>query len=116
MNEELILAAMNLFDSAEKWNSFCELMNKNDQIQRRWWKNLQTVVYQREMKNPHPEWDIHIWNDSDIKWYIKGESPNSLVIHFWSDGFRLYSDYGDLDPVKVTKLMRYKVRYTEKLF
>lgn len=106
MNEELTLVAMDLFDSADKWTSFCELMNKSEKIQEKWWKKLQTEVYQREMKNPTPGWNISIYYDWDIRWYIQGESENSLAIHFWQDGLRLYSNYGDLDIVKVNDLIK----------
>lgn len=82
MNEELVLKAMTLFDTPDKWNAFCELMNKNGLIQEKWWKNLQTEVYQREMKEPTIDWDIHIWNNWDIMWFIKGESTRSLAVHF----------------------------------
>jgi hypothetical protein len=46
MNEELTLSAMNLFDSADKWNSFCELVNVNVDIQNRWWSKLQKDLQQ----------------------------------------------------------------------
>jgi len=105
MNEEIIRSAMNLFDSADKWNSFCELINKNGEIQNRWWKLLQTEIYQREKKNSNPDWDIYIWNNWDIIWHIKGESHKTLAIHFWGDGFRVFSDYGDLDVEKVNKIL-----------
>lgn len=106
MNEELILTAMNLFDSPDKWNSFCELMNRNVEIQGRWWKKLQTEVYQREKKSPNHNWEIHIWNNWDIMWHINGESNKSLAIHFCGDTFRLFSNFGDLDSVKVVELTR----------
>lgn len=105
MNEELILSAMNLFDSADKWNAFCELMGRNGEIQNRWWKKLQLEVYQREKSNPTPDWDIYIWNQWDIRWFIKGESNTSLAVHFWGDVFRVFSNYGDLDINKVNSLL-----------
>ncbi|MCO6492670.1 MAG: hypothetical protein J5I98_29905 [Phaeodactylibacter sp.] len=105
MNEELILKAMDLFDSADKWNSFCELMSKDQEIQNRWWKRLQTEVYQRENTQPNPDWAIHKWNAWDIRWYIKGESENSLAVHFWGDRFRVFANYGALDLHKVNKLL-----------
>lgn len=106
MNEELTLAAMNLFDSADKWTSFCELMNKSDDIQNKWWKKLQTEVYQRELKNPTHDWEVYIWNEWDIMWYIQGESNKSLAVHFWGDAFRLVSGFGDLDIFKVNDLIK----------
>lgn len=106
MNEELLLTAMNLFDSPEKWSSFIELMNRNGEIQNRWWKKLQAEVYQREKQNSNPEWEIHIWNNWDIMWYLKGESNKSLAIHFWGDGFRVFSNYGDLDALTVNKITK----------
>lgn len=106
MNEELLITAMNLFDSADKWNSFCELMNRNGEIQNRWWKKLQTEVYQREKKVTNPDWDIVIWNNWDIGWYIKGESDKSLAIHFWGDNFRVFCSYGELDINKVTEILK----------
>lgn len=105
MNEELILSAMNLFDSPDKWQSFWELVDRKEAIQNRWWKKLQMEVYQREKMNPNPDWELHIWNDWDIRWYIKGASINSLVIHFWGEAFRVCSGYGELDPNKVNKLI-----------
>lgn len=106
MNEELLITAMNLFDSADKWNSFCELMNRNGDIQNRWWKKLQTEVYQREKKITNPDWDIFIWNHWDMGWYIKGETDKSLAIHFWGDNFRVYFNFGELDVNKVTQLLK----------
>jgi hypothetical protein len=108
MNEELLLAAMRLFDTPEKWNAFCELMNKNGEIQNRWWRKLQTEVYQRESGKQNLDWDIMIWGNWDIKWFIRGSELisnqyRSLVIHFWCDGFRVY--YGGLDIDKVNELL-----------
>ena len=106
MNEELLQQAMLLFDTAEKWNAFVELLNRNGEIQNRWWKSLQSTVYQRELKESNPDWDIYIWNNWDIKWFIKGESPNSLVIHFWGDTFRVFSNSGALEFNKVNELIK----------
>lgn len=106
MNEELLIKAMTLFDTPEKWNAFCELMNRNEAIQDKWWKKLQEEVYQREMKNPNPDWDIYIWNNWDIKWFIKGESNNSLAVHFWGDALRVFQNFGDLNIEKVKELLK----------
>lgn len=106
MNEELLQQAMLLFDTAEKWNAFVELLNRNGEIQTRWWKSLQNAVYQRELKESNPDWDIYIWNNSDIKWFIKGESPNSLVIHFSGEYFRTFSNAGALEFNKVNELIK----------
>jgi hypothetical protein len=106
MNEELIQRAMQLFDTADKWNSFCELINRNEDIQARWWKKLQLEVFNREQKNGNSDWDILIWGNWDIKWIIKGESQNSICVHFWCDGFRVFYNYGDLDIDKVNELLK----------
>ncbi len=97
---------MDLFDSPDKWNSFCELMNRNGEIQNRWWKKLQTEVYQREKRNGNPDWDITIWNHWDMKWSIRNENPQSLMIHFYGDAFRLFSNAGYLDMSKVGELLK----------
>jgi hypothetical protein len=106
MNEELLQKAMQLFDTSEKWISFCELINRNGDIQRRWWKKLQSEVYQREQKNGISDWDIFIWNDWDIRWFIKVESQNTICVHFWGDGLRVFCNYGDLDLDKVNELLK----------
>jgi len=106
MNEELLQKAMQLFDTAEKWNAFCELMNRNGNIQNRWWKKLQTEVYQREQTSGMSEWNICIWNNWDIMWYIKGETNKTICVHFWGDCFRVFYGYGDLDIDKVNELLK----------
>ena len=106
MNEELLQKAMQLFDTAEKWNSFCELMGRKDDMQKRWWKKLQTEVYQREQKNGICDWDIFIENQWDIRWFIKGETRNTICVHFWADRFRVFYNYGDLDKDKVFELLK----------
>ncbi|MEN9301790.1 MAG: hypothetical protein RL264_219 [Bacteroidota bacterium] len=106
MNEELLQKAMQLFDSAEKWNSFIELVNKNNEIQSRWWKKLQLEVFDREQKNGNSEWDIIIWYNWDIRWFIKGEPNNTICIHFWGDGFRVFYNWGGLDIEKVNELIK----------
>lgn len=106
MNEELLLKAIAMFDTAEKWDAFGELINRQGAIQDRWWKKLQTEVYSRELIDNPPDWDIHIWNNWDIMWYIKGESDRSLCIHFWGDGFRVFYNYGELDIRKVNDLLK----------
>jgi hypothetical protein len=89
MNEELLQKAMQFFngETAEKWNAFCELMNKNGEIQHSWWRKLQTEVYQKELQDGNPNWDIFTYNSWDMKWFLRGENENcgifsSLVIHF----------------------------------
>jgi len=106
MNEELLLTALNLFDTSEKWVAFCDLMNRNGEIQNRWWKKLQTEVYQREIREANPDWDIYIWDNWDIMWYIKGAKINTLAVHFWGDTFRVFYDFGDLDTNKVNMLIK----------
>jgi hypothetical protein len=106
MNEELLQKAMLLFDTAEKWNAFVELANKKDEIQNRWWKSLQNAVYQHELRELNPNWGITIWNNWEIKWFIKGESPNSLIIHFCGEYFRVFSNAGALDINKVNELIK----------
>lgn len=104
MSEELLKQAMELFNTNEKWESFRELVNMDRGIQEKWWKKLQLEVYNREIKNSNENWSIHIWNNWDIMWFIKGASNKSLAIHFWCDGFRIFSNYGELDPKKVEEL------------
>jgi hypothetical protein len=107
MNEYLLCKAMQLFETAEKWNAFCELMIRGDAIQQRWWKKLQTEVYQREQKNGSLGWDIFIdrqWEN--IRWFIKGETHNTICVHFWGDGLRVFYNYGDLDKDKVNELLK----------
>ena len=106
MNEELLQKAMQLFDTAEKWNAFCELMNRNGNIQNRWWKKLQTEVYKREQISGMPDWNICIWNNWDIMWYLKGETDKTICVHFWGDTFRVFYGYGDLDINKVNELLK----------
>lgn len=109
MNEELLRQTMDLFDKPEKWMAFWELHKKADDIRSRFWKRLQSEVYNRELKNANPDWDIYIWSPSipwDIMWYIKGESNRSICVHFWGDGFRVHSNYGDLDVTKVSTLIK----------
>ena len=105
MNEELIQKAMAMFNTPEKWVAFTDLVDKQNVFQERWWKNLQAEVYQRETQTGNPDWDIKIWGNWDIKWFIRGENENSLAIHFWADFFRIFSNYGFLDTEKVNKLI-----------
>lgn len=121
MNEDLIQKAMQMFDTSEKWNAFCTLMDlakygneKNGEIQNRWWKKLQIEVYNRELQElakENPSWDIYVWNNWDIKWFLRGEDEKrngyfSLVIHFhaWQNAtLRVY--YENLNSEKVNKLL-----------
>jgi len=106
MNEELLQKAMQMFDTPEKWNAFCELMNRNGEIQNRWWKNLQTEIYQRELSTGNPDWDIKIWNFIEIKWFMRGENESSLLIYFRADGLRIYFNNNYLDVDKVNDLIK----------
>ncbi|MDR0834369.1 MAG: hypothetical protein LBN93_09360 [Candidatus Symbiothrix sp.] len=106
MNEELLSKAMALFDTPEKWNAFCELLNRRDDIQNRWWRKLQQEVYRRELTTNNPDWDIYIWNNWDIRWYLKEFGQNSLCVHFWGDAFRVFLNYGNLDISKCKELLK----------
>lgn len=106
MNEELVQKAMQMFDTSEKWSAFIELMNKNGEIQNRWWQKLQKEVYQREQTDGMTDWNIAIWNSWDIMWYIKGESNKTIAIHFNGDMFRICYSFGDLDTEKVNELLK----------
>lgn len=106
MNEELLLNAAKLFDTVEKWNAFNELVNVSSSIRDRWWRRLQAEVYDREIRNPHPDWDIDIWNNWDIRWSIKGYANNTLVIHFWGDCFRVFYGYSGLNKDKVNEQLK----------
>jgi len=104
MNEEFILKAMQMFDIPEKWNAFSELCNKRDELYNRWWKKLQTEVYQRELKNGISDWDVFIERNWDIRWFVRGTPNTSFVVHFWYEGLRISSGYGYLDVEKVNHL------------
>ena len=110
MNEELLQKAMQMFEgkTPEKWNAFLELVNRNGEIQNRWWQRLQTEVYQREAHAGHPDWEIRKWGNWDLKWFIKGDNENSLMIHFWGDCLRVFSNAGYLDATKVSDLIKDK--------
>jgi len=101
---ELIIKMQEMFDTPEKWNSFQELVNQNGNIQNRWWQSLQSAVYQIECTMGNPNWEIKKWGGWDIKWYVKGENENSLVIHFTGDYFRICAS-GHLDFAKVNELI-----------
>ena len=103
MNEELIKKAMQMFDTPEKWNAFRVLVESN--IVDRWWKKLQTEVYQRELRAGDPDWDIRVWTNWDIKWFPKKDPENALMIHFCGDTFNLPFNFGYLDTNKVNKLI-----------
>lgn len=114
MNEELLRKAMDIFDTPEKWNSFLELCksavgiigHQNTEIQGIWWRKLQNEVYSRELKNTNPDWEIYIWNNWDIMWYLKEFSDKSICIHFYGEKFRVFYDYGFLDINKVNELVK----------
>ena len=106
MNEELLIKAMQLFQTAEKWNAFNELANRRDDIQYRWWQKLRTEVHQRELHGGDPDWVIFTWGNWEIRWYVKGEHENSLAIHFSAHQWlRICSGFGYLEPNKVNKLI-----------
>jgi len=107
MNEELILNAMRMFktpDNPEKWNAFLELVNQNVPIQNRWWRKLIENVYNSESREEKPDWDIRIYpnNNWEIKWFIRGERDDSLVIQFWGEALRVVF-FGALDINEVNK-------------
>lgn len=106
MNEELVLNAMKLFDTPDKWHSFIELVSITDTMQNKWWKKLQTEVNQRELNNSDKEWSILTWSDSDIRWYLREGGQKSLAVHFWRDSLRVFSNYGTLDFNKVNQLIK----------
>jgi hypothetical protein len=81
-------------------------VNRNNEIQMRWWKKLQLEVYNREQKNGNSDWEVQIWNNWDIKWIVKGETTNNLCVHFWGDSFRVFYGGGDLDIEKVNALLK----------
>lgn len=106
MNEDLLRQTMQLFDAPEKWNAFCELKNQADNIQNHWWSTLQKEVYRKSISESNPDWDVYIWNNWDIMWFIKGESNKSLAVHFWGEAVRIFCNYGDLNTSKVTNLIK----------
>lgn len=104
MNEELLKEAMELFDSPKKWEAFLALSYQNQAIQDRWWRCLQTELFQRAMQQSHPEWEVLKWNSWDIEWYVKGYPDSSLYIHFCGVKFRVVMG-SYLDPAKVAVLL-----------
>lgn len=111
MNAEILQQAINLFDTPGKWNAFTELANHRDEIEQGWWKKLQLEVYHREIATCNPDWDIYIWNNWDIMWFIRGETNSSLAVHFWGNGFRVFQGYGALDIEKVNHLLSQETKF-----
>jgi len=118
MDEDLLQKAMKMFEEdkkPDKWYAFMELMNRSGKIQNRWWQRLQTEVYNREREfyenNPDWNWEIKIYGDSEIKWFIKGNSENEdvIIIHFNENNFTIFFDgWGQLDSEKVSNLLQDK--------
>ena len=106
MNNELFEKAMGLFDTPAKWRAFCELTNQSESIRNRWWKTLQTEVYQREINTVNPEWDVLAEGNWHLKWHLKGdENKSGLCIHFNGDRFRV-ANLGALDAGKMSELFK----------
>ena len=121
MNEELILKAMELFDTPEKWNAFNELASKRNALFGRWWKKLQTKVFQIERNEMPDDWDIDCFWDTNFRWYIKGDKPQSLCIHFFIPNneimrLRVFYGFGALDQNKVSELYQSKFSVINSCF
>ena len=107
MNEEFLTKAMDLFNSSEKWNAFCELMIKKGDIQHEWWKKLQSEIYEKEEKNFDSEWKSQRWKgDGGIIWWINGYSEYSLYIYFYENMLKVNYDGGALDVKAVKELLK----------
>jgi len=111
MNEELLVKAMKMFDTSEKWNAFSELASKQIEIRNRWWRDLRKEVVRREQKDGMPDWEVGVLWDLNFRWYMKGEingeNENTLSIHFWIHdkvSLRVSFGFGGLDQDKVRKL------------
>ena len=96
--------AIQLFDTPEKWDAFCELCNSREEIEKRWWIKLLNEIEKRERKSGMPDWDICV-KDENIWWYIKGENDDTLLINFWKEDTRVYFDEG-LSPKKVKDFLK----------
>ncbi len=79
MGEQLLEKAMNLFDSIEKWNSFCELPKQVDTINREWWKRLLKEIETIYNQNKNDEWEIS-FKGNRIEWFLKVYEQGFITI------------------------------------
>lgn len=102
MDEKLLQQAINLFDTPEKWEAFCELHNNFNNMKMRNFRAMRDNLYSEELALQDPNWQVVKWNDWDIRWELKTKGKR-LWIQFWGDYFRIY--VGNLDVQKVEKLL-----------
>jgi len=94
------------FDTPEKWNAFVELVNKKEEIEKRWWRKLIETVYIREINEKNPDWDVMCdKNWTNIRWLIKDEKVGSLLIYFCQDYLSVTYDCNFLNEKEVNKLL-----------
>lgn len=135
MNEKLLLQAVDLFDTLEKWETFCELADNKQLIEHilntpptkdEWeafnelascknklkylgFKKMRDAILYDTRNLHNPNWTVKTGTEAwDINWELKvGEK--CFVIHFWGDclHFELYN----LNQSKLLDIIKCEERF-----
>ena len=110
MRQELENKAMELFDTAEKWNSFLELVSMKNNLVYTAFKKLKQELMHYFNANPVDKWICEPWGDTnvDLSWYLKDFGINSLALRVgWRFEFHLQlNDTENYNSEKINNLLK----------
>lgn len=110
MQKELLIQALNLFDSSDKWNAFVEMANQKETMKWHYFHKLKQPLLKYFNENPVSGWLCESWGDPnfDLRWYLKDFGKGSLALAIgWRFEFHLHlEDTIAFDTNRVTELLK----------
>ncbi|ATA93256.1 hypothetical protein ACIRNY_01740 [Capnocytophaga canimorsus] len=105
MNNNILKQAAELFDTAEKWNAFVELVNQQENVKELWWNKLQESVCKR---GTQPKWTVYKYDGTEkLIWYLSDaeQGKSSTSIYFDGQYICVYF-YSGIDHQKAQELVK----------
>jgi len=107
MQKELLKQAMQLFDSADKWNSFLELSDSKYEIRNQWYQKLITHVTKWFLEEDKVNgWSFETLGAWDYRWYLTEFGRDSFCICMNQHQIGLWVDYTFFNSQRITDLLK----------
>ena len=105
MNQDLIMQAIQIFDTYDKWDAFIVLSNNIPEIRRRYFERLKSDLTKHFSKDIAESWSFVAIHNEQYRWYLSEFGYESLGLLWRANDFLLWCNPDKIDANKVRDLL-----------
>ena len=80
IHEDFDVQLVGMFDTAEKWIVYLEMVRRKDDIRNRWYRTLGQEMRTHFLADDVKEWGVTSWEMFDMKWFLREFGENSVCL------------------------------------